>query len=56
MIGQLHDLYVAHEFEAYGRQMLFYKVPIAANLEDAKLPLGQPCTMAHIYSKNGKGQ
>jgi ribosomal protein S18 acetylase RimI-like enzyme len=55
MIGQLNDLYVAHEFEAYGRQMLFYKVPIAANLEGAKLPSGQPYTPAYVYSKNGRG-
>lgn len=60
MIGQLNDLYVAHEFEAYGRQMLFYKVPIASNLANAQLPLGQPTTPAHIYpkptfSRNGKG-
>jgi GNAT superfamily N-acetyltransferase len=54
MIGQLKGLYVAHEFEAYGRPMLFYKIPIAANLETARLPLGQPYTPAHIYSKNGK--
>ena len=53
MIGQLNGLYVAHEFEAYGRQMLFYKVPIAANLENAQLPLGQPTTPAYVYSKNG---
>ena len=55
MIGQLKELYIAHEFEAYGRQMLFYKVPIAPNLADAKLPLGQPHTVTYIYSKNGKG-
>ncbi len=60
MIGQLNGLEVAHEFEAYGRQMLFYKVPIAANLEIAILPLGQPVTPAHVYpnstySLNGKG-
>lgn len=54
MVGQLNDLYVAHEFEAYGRTMLFYKVPIPANLADARLPQGQPYTHAHIYSKNGK--
>lgn len=53
MIGELNGLYVAHEFEAYGRSMLFYKVPIAANLEDAKLPLGQPCTPAHVYANDG---
>lgn len=53
MIGQLQDLYIAHEFEAYGRPMLFYKIPIASNLADAKLPLGQPYTPAHVYSKNG---
>ena len=54
MIGQLNDLYVAHEFEAYGRAMLFYKVPIASNIADARLPLGTPCTHAHVYSKNGR--
>lgn len=55
MISQLKGLYVAHEFEAYGRPMLFYKVPIADNLDDAMLPLGQPYTQAHIYSENGRG-
>jgi len=55
MIGELNDLYVAHEFEAYGRQMLFYKVPIASNVANAKLPDGQPYTHAHVYSKNGRG-
>lgn len=55
MIGQLNDLYVAHEFEAYGRKMLFYKIPIASNIADAKLPLGQPYQQAYIYSKNGQG-
>jgi ribosomal protein S18 acetylase RimI-like enzyme len=54
MIGQLNGLYVAHEFEAYGRQMLFYKVPIAANLADALIPHGQPTTPAYLYSKNGR--
>lgn len=54
MIGQLNGLYVAHEFEAYGREMLFYKVPIAVNLTDAKMPLGQPHTAA-CASVNGKG-
>lgn len=54
MIGQLNGLYVAHEFEAYGREMLFYKVPIADNLTDAKMPEGQPHTAAYI-SVNGKG-
>jgi ribosomal protein S18 acetylase RimI-like enzyme len=55
MISQLNDLYVAHEFEAYGRTMLFYKVPIASNLDNALLPAGQPCTPAFEYSKNGTG-
>ncbi|MBN1993030.1 MAG: hypothetical protein JW953_10030 [Anaerolineae bacterium] len=55
MVGQLNGIYVAHEFEAYGRQMLFYKVPIAANVADAKVPLGQPYTPAYAYSKNGAG-
>jgi ribosomal protein S18 acetylase RimI-like enzyme len=55
MIGQLNDLHVANEFEAYGRMMLFYKVPIAANLDGAKLPEGQPYTHAYTYSSNGSG-
>jgi GNAT superfamily N-acetyltransferase len=55
MIGQLKELYIAHEFEAYGRQMLFYKVPIAPNLTDAKMPLGQPHSVTYTHSKNGKG-
>lgn len=54
MIGQLNDLYVAHEFQAYGRSMLFYKVPIAANLEGARLPLGRPCVPAYRYASNGR--
>jgi hypothetical protein len=33
--------------------MLFYKVPIAANQGDAKMPLGQPYTPAYVYSDNG---
>lgn len=55
MISQLNDLHVAHEFEAYGRTMLFYKIPIAANLADAKLPYGHPYTPAHRYT-NGTGR
>ncbi len=55
MIGQLQGLYIANEFEAYGRAMLFYKVPIAPNLAGAKLPAGQPHTVPMIYSTNGKG-
>lgn len=55
MIGQLNGLYVAHEFEAYGRSMLFYKVPIASNVEGTRLPLGQPYRPAHVYSNNGRG-
>lgn len=51
MISQLNDLYIAHEFEAYGRQMLFYKVPIAANLKNAQLPQDTPYTPAHVYPK-----
>jgi hypothetical protein len=54
MIGQLNGLHIAHEFEAYGREMLFYKIPIALNLTDAKMPLGQSHTVAYI-SANGKG-
>ena len=55
MISQLNDLHVGHEFEAYGRTMLFYKIPIASNLEDAKLPFGRPYTPAHHYT-NGTGK
>jgi GNAT superfamily N-acetyltransferase len=54
MIGQLKELYVAHEFEAYGRSMLFYKVPIAPNLADANMPVGQPHCVSYI-SANGRG-
>ncbi len=54
MVGQLHGLYIAHEFEAYGRAMLFYKVPIADNLSDARMPSGHSHTLSHI-SVNGKG-
>ncbi len=56
MIGQLNDLYIAHEFEAYGRSMLFYKIPIVSNVAEARLPLGRPYTQAHMYSKNGRGK
>ncbi len=49
MISQLNDLHIAHEFEAYGRQMLFYKVPIARNLKEAQLPQGK--SSAHVYPK-----
>jgi ribosomal protein S18 acetylase RimI-like enzyme len=55
MIGELHGLYIAHEFEAYGRSMIFYKVPVADNLADARLPSGRPYTPAHTYSQNGQG-
>ncbi len=55
MVSQLNGLYIAHEFEAYGRKMLFYKVPIAANLENACLPLGKPVRPAYSFSKNGRG-
>jgi hypothetical protein len=55
LIGQLNGLYVAHEIEVYGRTMLFYKVPIAANLEGAKVPAGQPHTPGHVFSDNGAG-
>ncbi len=55
MIGQLNDLHVAHEFEAYGRMMLFYKIPITANVANAKLPEGHPYKPAHNYNKNGTG-
>lgn len=50
MISRLNGLYIAHEFEAYGRAMLFYKVPISANSATACLPDGEPCTQAHIYT------
>lgn len=55
MIGQLNGLYIANEFEAYGRTMLFYKVPVEPNLSDAKLPAGQCHTVPLVYSLNGKG-
>lgn len=55
MVGFLNDLYVAHEFEAYGRTMLFYKAPIAANLEGAEMPKGTPCTPAYNYSNHQGG-
>jgi hypothetical protein len=54
MIGQLKGLHIAHEFEAYGREMLFYKVPVGPNLSDAQIPLGQPHTVSYI-SANGRG-
>lgn len=53
MIGQLNDLYIAHEFEAYGRTMLFYKVPILPNVANAKLPDGAPHTHAYVYARDG---
>ncbi len=56
MIGQLNGLYIDREFEAYGRHMLFYKVPIAPNLDTALMPLGQPRTPAYIYSDNSHGE
>jgi len=46
---QLNGFFLAHEFEAYGRTMMFYKVPIAENLEQAKMPQGQPIASAHTY-------
>ncbi|MCB0208084.1 MAG: hypothetical protein KDJ52_02065 [Anaerolineae bacterium] len=55
MISQLNNLHVAHEFEAYGRTMLFYKIPIASNIADAKLPGGHPYTPASHYT-NGTGK
>ena len=54
MISQLNDLYIAHEFEAYGRPMVFYKVPVASNQDDARMPQGQPFTTVHTYM-DGKG-
>jgi len=56
MIGQLNGLHVAHQFEVYGRPMLFYKVPIAANQGNAKIPVGQPYIPAYVYSDNGHGR
>ena len=57
MISRLNELHVAHEFEAYGRVMLFYKIPIAANVADARLPQGRPYTPAHCYTTtNGTGR
>ncbi len=54
MVSQLNELTVAREFEAYGRTMVLYRVPIAANQTDAKMPLGQPHTRAHNYLKIGE--
>jgi hypothetical protein len=54
MISQLHDLQVAHEFQAYGRPMIFYKVPIDSNMAEARLPEGKPYRHAHVYSNNGR--
>jgi hypothetical protein len=56
LVGQLKGLYIDREFEAYGRPMLFYKVPIAANQANALLPEGQPCTPAHVYANNSQGE
>jgi hypothetical protein len=49
MISQMNGLYVIREFEAFGRKMILYRVPIAPNLNGTKLPEGQPCTPAHNY-------
>lgn len=49
MISRLNQLYIAHEFTAYGRKMLFYKIPIADNIDDAKIPLGKPYVHAYNY-------
>jgi ribosomal protein S18 acetylase RimI-like enzyme len=53
VVSQLQGLSIAREFEAFGRTMVLYRVPIAANQADARLPLGHPS--AHVYSKNGRG-
>ncbi|RME99261.1 MAG: hypothetical protein D6768_15420 [Chloroflexi bacterium] len=55
MVSQLNGLQIAREFEAYGRKMVLYRVPIAPNQADAKLPLGNPVVPAARYSKNGRG-
>lgn len=57
MIGQMKGLQVIREFEAFGRKMILYRAPIASNLTDAKLPLGQPYTPAYSYlSKEERGE
>jgi ribosomal protein S18 acetylase RimI-like enzyme len=53
---QLNGFYLAHEFEAYGRTMMFYKVPIAENLEKAQMPQGQPVVPTHTYSEKENGE
>jgi ribosomal protein S18 acetylase RimI-like enzyme len=53
---QLNNFYLAHEFEAYGRTMLFYKVPVADNLDRAKALAGQPVVQAFVYSENEHGE
>jgi ribosomal protein S18 acetylase RimI-like enzyme len=49
MISQMKGLQVIREFEAFGRKMILYRVPIAPNLTGTKLPLGEPYTPAHNY-------
>ncbi|RME73562.1 MAG: hypothetical protein D6784_11755 [Chloroflexi bacterium] len=52
---KLKGFYLAHEFEAYGRTMLFYKVPIADNLDTAKMPAGEPVVPAYTYTEDENG-
>lgn len=54
MVSQLNGLQIAREFEAYGRKMVLYRVPIESNVSGSKLPLGQPVVHAVTYSKNGR--
>jgi hypothetical protein len=49
MISQMKGLQVIREFEAFGRKMILYRVPIAPNLAGTKLPQGQPYTPPHNY-------
>jgi len=52
---QLKGFYLDHEFKAYGRTMMFYKVPIVDNLAEAKMPQGRPVVPAHTYSEDETG-
>lgn len=54
MVSQLNGLQIAREFEAYGRKMVLYRVPIESNVPGSKLPLGQPVVHAVTFSKNGR--
>lgn len=56
MIAQMKELQAIREFEAFGRKMILYRVPIAPNLIGTKLPHGQPYTPAHSYLSQEIGE